>query len=167
MESLYVPLCVLALFILVVAFVCYIFASDVLYSDNQLEASQCEVFSQYSPNRKREYLKKSKLSLICSLPLSDPRHQVPCVLVERFKCKVCTEAGNISGAKSHHTELHLGPNPNENRIKKRGGKEQDQSPAQTLSAAPPAAGAPPAMPAVMNTRVCSMELHPSSSCGLC
>ena len=45
---------------------------------------------------------------ICSLALSDPKHQKPCFMTESFKCKTCKESGDTEKAKSHHTELHRG-----------------------------------------------------------
>ena len=49
-----------------------------------------------------------KLCYICSMALSDPKHQKPCFMTERFACKTCKELGDTEKAKNHHTELHRG-----------------------------------------------------------
>ena len=106
--------------------------------------STCKVFAEFSPQRKREYLNKNKLCLVCSLSLNDKKHKSPCYMTDRFSCKICLEKGDTSAAKRHHSELHM---PDGNKDKKKVKKDNHgagtaaalpATPVNTVTVIPPA-----------------------------
>ena len=68
----------------------------------------CSTFAGYSIERKRDFLKKNKLCLICSCSKKEIGHDHGnCPKVAKFYCRICLSNGQKDSSKLHHSEVHI------------------------------------------------------------